>query len=112
MTETIDALQRSEFSQPVAKLKHFQGQVASPEQLQKQLLELSELSMQVVLAACDCTRLVLANIVYRSERERACCWAHKGCRDKLRLLVCIDRLITIHAILMTLNIQIPSESLV
>ena len=53
MTETIDALQRSEFSQPVAKLKHFQGQVASPEQLQKQLLELSELSMQVVLSMDD-----------------------------------------------------------
>ena len=53
MTDSIDALRHPESSQPMAKLKHYEGQQESPEQLQKQLLELSELSMQVVLSMDD-----------------------------------------------------------
>ena len=51
VTGCISALQAPVSShQPLAKLKHCHGQQESPEQLQKQLVELSELSMQVVLS--------------------------------------------------------------
>ncbi|DBA73511.1 TPA: hypothetical protein ACH3X1_011537 [Trebouxia sp. C0004] len=49
----IRELRTTESSQPVPKLKHCHAELASPDQLQKQLMELSELSMQVVLSMDD-----------------------------------------------------------
>ncbi|KAA6424682.1 MAG: hypothetical protein FRX49_05349 [Trebouxia sp. A1-2] len=53
VTGCIRELQTPESSQPLPKLKHCHAEMASPEQLQKQLVELSELSMQVVLSMDD-----------------------------------------------------------
>ena len=49
MTSCVSALQAPESGLP-AKLKHCQGQLESPEQLQKRLVELGERCMQVVLS--------------------------------------------------------------
>ena len=77
VTHCISAIESPESSEPVAKLKHGREEQGSPEQLQKRLVELSELSMQVVLSmdellseakevcrhCCGCTCICLVFLV-------------------------------------------------